>query len=87
MIESHASATRFLKLGAILPKKSRPLLPSGKVSALGPDGSRFKTRFHRRSVVYGACCTLNHTLWPNVLLLVWRGSLEAGANSGVVHVI
>ncbi|GBO32250.1 hypothetical protein AVEN_273488-1 [Araneus ventricosus] len=23
-----------------------------------------------------ACCTLNHTQWPKVLSLVWRGSLE-----------
>ncbi|GBO22457.1 hypothetical protein AVEN_274724-1, partial [Araneus ventricosus] len=38
-----------------------PRWPSGKVSALGPEGSRFETRFRRRSAVYGACCTLNHT--------------------------
>ncbi|GBM55794.1 hypothetical protein AVEN_109237-1 [Araneus ventricosus] len=34
--------------------------PSGKVAGLGPEGSRFETRFHRRSVLYWACCTLNH---------------------------
>ncbi|GBO32457.1 hypothetical protein AVEN_274027-1 [Araneus ventricosus] len=57
------------------PRKG-PRLPSGKVSALGPEGSRFETRFHRRSAVYGACCTLHHTYWPNVLPLLWRGILE-----------
>ncbi|GBM57709.1 hypothetical protein AVEN_222554-1 [Araneus ventricosus] len=36
-------------------------LQSGEVSGLEPDGSTFETRFHCRSVVYWACCTLNHT--------------------------
>ncbi|GBM90573.1 hypothetical protein AVEN_153978-1 [Araneus ventricosus] len=40
----------------------RPRWPSGEISALGPEGSRFETRFHRRSTVYGACCTLNHNV-------------------------
>ncbi|GBM61983.1 hypothetical protein AVEN_201300-1 [Araneus ventricosus] len=53
-----------------------PRWPSGKVPALGPEGSWFETRFHRRYAVYGARCTLNHTQWPNDLPLVWRGSLE-----------
>ncbi|GBM99061.1 hypothetical protein AVEN_13102-1 [Araneus ventricosus] len=39
----------------------RPLWTSGKVSALGPEGSRFETRFYNRSALYGACCALNHT--------------------------
>ncbi|GBL67784.1 hypothetical protein AVEN_4918-1, partial [Araneus ventricosus] len=29
-----------------LPPHRRPRWPSGKVSALGPEGSRFETRFH-----------------------------------------
>ncbi|GBM72304.1 hypothetical protein AVEN_81899-1 [Araneus ventricosus] len=41
--------------------------PSGKVSALGPEGSRLETRFHGRSVVYGACYTLNHAKGANHL--------------------
>ncbi|GBO12976.1 hypothetical protein AVEN_171124-1, partial [Araneus ventricosus] len=52
----------------------RPRWPSGKVSALGPEGSRFETRF----AVYGSCCTLNPMQWPNVPSLVRRGSLERG---------
>ncbi|GBL95307.1 hypothetical protein AVEN_166478-1, partial [Araneus ventricosus] len=44
-----------------------PGWPSGKVSTSGPEGRRFETRFHRRSTVYGARCTLNHTQWKNVL--------------------
>ncbi|GBN25343.1 hypothetical protein AVEN_121215-1 [Araneus ventricosus] len=39
----------------------RPRWPSGKASALRPDGSKFETRFHWRFIVYWACCTLNHT--------------------------
>ncbi|GBL92637.1 hypothetical protein AVEN_123807-1 [Araneus ventricosus] len=54
----------------------RPRWPSGKVSTPGPEGRRFEIRFHRRSAVHGARCTPNHTQWPNVLPLVWRGSLE-----------
>ncbi|GBM42871.1 hypothetical protein AVEN_245698-1 [Araneus ventricosus] len=50
--------------------------PSGRVSALGPEGSRFKTQFPPKFGVYGACCKLNHTQWTNALPLVWRGSLE-----------
>ncbi|GBN04325.1 hypothetical protein AVEN_233642-1 [Araneus ventricosus] len=65
----------------------RPWWPIGKVSALGPEGSRFETRFRRRSTVYGACFTLNHTQRPNALPLVWHGSLERGASSGVILVI
>ncbi|GBL93699.1 hypothetical protein AVEN_166746-1 [Araneus ventricosus] len=42
----------------------------------GPEGRRFETRLHRRSAVYGACCTLNLTQCPNALPL--RGSLERG---------
>ncbi|GBM47516.1 hypothetical protein AVEN_202707-1, partial [Araneus ventricosus] len=30
----------------------RPLWPSGKVSVSEPEGSRLKTRFHRRSPVF-----------------------------------
>ncbi|GBL75403.1 hypothetical protein AVEN_194595-1 [Araneus ventricosus] len=37
-----------------------PRWPSGKAPS-GPEDRRFETRFHRRSIVYGACCTLNHT--------------------------
>ncbi|GBO23556.1 hypothetical protein AVEN_188867-1 [Araneus ventricosus] len=51
---------------------SRPRWPSGKVLGRRVPGSRSD------SVVYGACCTLTHTQWPNVLPLVWRGSLERG---------
>ncbi|GBM20526.1 Uncharacterized protein ZK1073.1 [Araneus ventricosus] len=45
----------------ILCQKRRPRWPSGKVSAQGLEGSKFETRLHCRSVVYGACCTPNHT--------------------------
>ncbi|GBN81278.1 hypothetical protein AVEN_200125-1 [Araneus ventricosus] len=38
-------------------RSSRPRWPSGKVSASGPESSRFETRFHRRSTVYGASQT------------------------------
>ncbi|GBM99737.1 hypothetical protein AVEN_237664-1 [Araneus ventricosus] len=72
----------------VLPKFEGPWWFSGRVSALGPEDSRPESRFHRRSAVHGACCTLNHTQWPNVLPLVWRGSLGSrGASSGVVFVI
>ncbi|GBL93372.1 hypothetical protein AVEN_219493-1 [Araneus ventricosus] len=59
-------------------KFPRPRWPSGKISTSGPHGRRLETRFHRRSAVYGARCTLNHTQWPNALPLVWRGRLERG---------
>ncbi|GBM20848.1 hypothetical protein AVEN_224099-1 [Araneus ventricosus] len=36
--------------------------PSGKVSALGTEGSRFETRFHRRSAVYWAYSKLTQGL-------------------------
>ncbi|GBN10312.1 hypothetical protein AVEN_191447-1 [Araneus ventricosus] len=55
-----------------------PRWPSGKVSALGPEGSRFETRFHRRSAVYGARCTLNSYAVAKHPPLVRRGSLERG---------
>ncbi|GBM48326.1 hypothetical protein AVEN_106526-1 [Araneus ventricosus] len=58
--------------------KERPRWPNGRVTALGTEGSRLETRFHRRSLVYEACCTPNRTQWPNVLPLVWRESLEKG---------
>ncbi|GBM66513.1 hypothetical protein AVEN_252276-1 [Araneus ventricosus] len=38
----------------------RPWWPSGKLSASEPEGSRFETQFHCRSVMYWACGTLNH---------------------------
>ncbi|GBM26469.1 hypothetical protein AVEN_126965-1 [Araneus ventricosus] len=44
---------------------------SGKVSTSGLEGRSFKNRYHRRSAVYGARCTPNHTQWPNAFLLVW----------------
>ncbi|GBL90365.1 hypothetical protein AVEN_178811-1 [Araneus ventricosus] len=43
--------------------------------ALGPEDSRFKTRLHKNSAIYGACCTLNHQMpssWCRVE--VWRRS-------------
>ncbi|GBM17780.1 hypothetical protein AVEN_271602-1 [Araneus ventricosus] len=52
--------------------------PSGKVSAPGPEGRRLEARFHQRTAVHGACCAPNHTQWPNVLPLVWRGNLKRG---------
>ncbi|GBM26861.1 hypothetical protein AVEN_266295-1 [Araneus ventricosus] len=37
----------------------RPRWPSGKVSALGPEGSRFETRFHRRwSLLHAKSCAM-----------------------------
>ncbi|GBN77286.1 hypothetical protein AVEN_28532-1, partial [Araneus ventricosus] len=56
-----------------------PRCPSVKVSVLEPKGSRFETRFHRRSAEYGARCTPNRTQWPNALPPVWCGNLERGA--------
>ncbi|GBL98281.1 hypothetical protein AVEN_186775-1 [Araneus ventricosus] len=43
---------------------SGPWWPSSKVSALGLEipGSKADST----EAVYGACCTLNHTYWPNV---------------------
>ncbi|GBM67812.1 hypothetical protein AVEN_88503-1 [Araneus ventricosus] len=55
-----------------------PRWTSGKVSTSGPEGRRFETRFHRRSAVYGARCTPNHTWRTNVLPLMWRGCSERG---------
>ncbi|GBO40285.1 hypothetical protein AVEN_6250-1 [Araneus ventricosus] len=46
---------------SVLSHRPRPQWPSGKVSTSGPEDRRFETRFPRRSAVYGACCTLNHT--------------------------
>ncbi|GBN96056.1 hypothetical protein AVEN_71670-1 [Araneus ventricosus] len=65
----------------------RPRWCSVKASTPGAKGRRSENRFHRRSAVYGARCTLNHTYWPNDLPLVWRSSLEGGARSGVVLII
>ncbi|GBM08332.1 hypothetical protein AVEN_101455-1 [Araneus ventricosus] len=45
----------------ITPGTWRPRWANGKVSALQPEGSRLETRFHRRSVVFWASCTLNLT--------------------------
>ncbi|GBO30003.1 hypothetical protein AVEN_101542-1 [Araneus ventricosus] len=56
----------------------RPRWPNAKFSALGPEGCRLETRFHRRSAVYGTYWTLNHTQWANVFPLLRRGSLEKG---------
>ncbi|GBL73004.1 hypothetical protein AVEN_128173-1 [Araneus ventricosus] len=60
-----------------------PRWPSGKVSTSGPEGRRLETRFHRRSAVYGARRTPNHTQWPNALPLVRRGSLKRGVPAQV----
>ncbi|GBM68770.1 hypothetical protein AVEN_97905-1 [Araneus ventricosus] len=53
-----------------------PRWPSGKVPALGPEGCRPETRFHRKSAVHGL-----HAKSYAVAKrppLVWRGSLERG---------
>ncbi|GBN12644.1 hypothetical protein AVEN_58258-1 [Araneus ventricosus] len=57
--------------------------PSSRVSAFRPKSSMFKTGFHRRSAVYGARCTPNHTQWPIALPLARRGSWEKGAPAQV----
>ncbi|GBO38530.1 hypothetical protein AVEN_128745-1 [Araneus ventricosus] len=47
----------------------QPSLLSGKAPGSKLDSSE---------AVYGACCALNDTQWPNALPLVWRGSLKRG---------
>ncbi|GBL75038.1 hypothetical protein AVEN_243828-1 [Araneus ventricosus] len=58
-MEVTQSDTIFDATRSLVHDSLRPRWPSGKVSALGPEGSRFETRFHCRSAAYGACCTLN----------------------------
>ncbi|GBM78439.1 hypothetical protein AVEN_96774-1 [Araneus ventricosus] len=74
------SAKRNIPLPSNRPTRQR--WPSRKVSSLGQKGSMFETRFHRRSAVYGACCTLiirsgqTSSRWCGVE--VWRGDASSG---------
>ncbi|GBN80515.1 hypothetical protein AVEN_126188-1 [Araneus ventricosus] len=58
--------------------------PSGKVSTPGPEGRRPETRFHRRSAVYGACCTPNHTSsrWCGVKIPTLARPTQEGCKAG-----
>ncbi|GBN58674.1 hypothetical protein AVEN_32235-1 [Araneus ventricosus] len=79
------SATPFLNFQAT-PAAGRLILdgfifyqarPSGKISASRPDGSRFETRFHCRSVLYmGLLPVKLYVVGSKVLSLVRSGSLE-----------
>ncbi|GBM52850.1 hypothetical protein AVEN_4073-1, partial [Araneus ventricosus] len=52
----------------------RPQLPSGKVSVSRPEGSRLETPILQK--IRRVWRPLHATQWPNVLPLVWCGSLE-----------
>ncbi|GBM87658.1 hypothetical protein AVEN_6674-1 [Araneus ventricosus] len=57
-LSSNRSQERFVD-AMKLAVACRAWCPSGILTALGLEDSKFETRFHQISTVYGACCMLN----------------------------